>query len=932
MRAPGPRLPRYTVGLLLAAGALLLFGPPLAAGTTSTWTNAAGDGEYATPGNWNPAGVPLDDGTKYYAVIPSGFSVSYDFPVPTVGTVTTLTLGANSTLTIDPGENLTVVGDAKISGNLQAVSGTFTATSAGCQFPGTAATLAATNGGQITFAAPAYSSTGLATVAATYNLLRADGIGSTLVLSAMTSMDMSFNDNWSGLTLQRISATNGGVINLSGVQTLKGAARAEDRVEFVIDSFGSNIDLSGLKTITAGSTKFDLSVPNFTLTRLESAVGTTFEVKAGTTLSLPALVTQTGNAVTVRSSGTVSAPELLTATGVTLTVETGGTFSAPKLTTFTGGVFARAPGQVLTLVPWTNIDNSMLSTSGGELLSIAAPGYSATGLNDVNVQRTLLSANGASGGGTPSQIAAPAMLTLNDGFDDGWNGTTVHRIAATNGGRINLSGLQTVTGPVRADDRLEFAIDAAPGSNIDLSGLKSTSGHTKFDLSVPAYTLPLLNAAVGTTFEVKAGTTLSLPALVTQNGDAVTVRSSGTVSAPELLTASGVTLTVETGGAFSAPKLTTFTGGVFARAPGQVLTLVPWTNIDNSILSTSGGELLTLAAPGYTTTALSQANVQRTLLSADGASGGGTPSQIAAPAMLTLNDGFDDGWGGATVHRINATNGGQLGLSGVETIRGPVRAEDRLEFNINTGGEVDLSSLRTTTGSQVQFNVASGGKLMLGSPTITDGARLIVDATTSLVHVAGDLTLSPTSRVVVTGAATVEVGGDFSFLYTDETAMNLDRAIFHIVGSGMEYLEVGSEDKGLPAGPASANFGLGQLVVGSDGAPTVVQLLEVVDNGNRTGGNPEALYLYGLGGPDGLRILGGSTFVIDNLNVYTTENNAWVHINKDLFGPGQVRIPYDQGFIELPEPATLGLMALGGLALLGRGRRVDPIARRRGTP
>jgi hypothetical protein len=163
MRAPGTRLPRYTVRLLLATGALLLFGPPLAAATTSTWTNTVGDGEYATPGNWNPAGVPLDDGTKYYVVIPSGFSVSYDLPVPTVGTVTTLTLGGNSALTIDPGESLTVIGDAKISGNLQAVSGAFTATSAGCQFPGTAATLAATNGGQITFAAPAYSSTGLAT-------------------------------------------------------------------------------------------------------------------------------------------------------------------------------------------------------------------------------------------------------------------------------------------------------------------------------------------------------------------------------------------------------------------------------------------------------------------------------------------------------------------------------------------------------------------------------------------------------------------------------------------------------------------------------------------------------------------------------------------------------------------------------------------------
>ena len=60
------------------------------------------------------------------------------------------------------------------------------------------------------------------------------------------------------------------------------------------------------------------------------------------------------------------------------------------------------------------------------------------------------------------------------------------------------------------------------------------------------------------------------------------------------------------------------------------------------------------------------------------------------------------------------------------------------------------------------------------------------------------------------------------------------------------------------------------------------------------------MYLYGLGGPAGLRILNDSALVLNGINVYAFDPLAGtqVHLNS-LFGPGDLRIPYDDGFLQL---------------------------------
>ncbi len=188
--------------------------------------------------------------------------------------------------------------------------------------------------------------------------------------------------------------------------------------------------------------------------------------------------------------------------------------------------------------------------------------------------------------------------------------------------------------------------------------------------------------------------------------------------------------------------------------------------------------------------------------------------------------------------------------------------------------------------------------------------------------------LDLTSLVTLTASngGTVRLWDDF--LYTNSNATQLDLGLAHIecVG-GSQQLEVGGthvdlEIQLLP----DRNFGYEQLIVGQEGLTTVAKLVDLHDN--HQPGIPDALYLFGIedvegvGGLEGLKILGGSTLVIHDLNVYalldlnlermTDGVMEWIRI-RDLFLPGQTIILFNHGgndgFIAIeiiePEPGTI---------------------------
>lgn len=94
------------------------------------------------------------------------------------------------------------------------------------------------------------------------------------------------------------------------------------------------------------------------------------------------------------------------------------------------------------------------------------------------------------------------------------------------------------------------------------------------------------------------------------------------------------------------------------------------------------------------------------------------------------------------------------------------------------------------------------------------------------------------------------------------------------------------------------NLALGQLIVGQESQPTVVQLQDAINNGNRSSCVPEAVYLnLKENYQKGLRILGGSYTQSWGLQLLQFQDGSWVHINR-LFPQGVHIMSYDGGFIQ----------------------------------
>ncbi len=224
---------------------------------------------------------------------------------------------------------------------------------------------------------------------------------------------------------------------------------------------------------------------------------------------------------------------------------------------------------------------------------------------------------------------------------------------------------------------------------------------------------------------------------------------------------------------------------------------------------------------------------------------------------------------------------------------------DNTDFDIGTGQTVHLPALNRLANSQV--TVGTGARVALAGIMDSGTAITLTDSTSSVEF--GDVQFNGGSSLSVPTTGTFVSSGDFKNNMTNEADLGIDDAIMLANGGATQLLEVGGQDLGA-GGATSGNFGIGQLVIGEAAGPvTIVELSEVFDNGNRgpMGLNgEEALYLYGLGGPDGLRIDGDSVLALNSINVYAWDgaSGQQVHLNS-LFGPGDYRIPFGNGVLQL---------------------------------
>ena len=334
----------------------------------------------------------------------------------------------------------------------------------------------------------------------------------------------------------------------------------------------------------------------------------------------------------------------------------------------------------------------------------------------------------------------------------------------------------------------------------------------------------------------------------------------------------GTTIELAVGGTIDAPNLTTFTSGVLTLTQieqgGPFLNFPPFTNINHSRIILEDGSTFAVDAPSYTYNTGISANI--TILSADG-----TGSLLDLSSLTSVSVPFSVSYD--RTYTIAATNSGVIDMHDVSSVTGAAGSNDWLKFTTDSGGHLLFGDLLVSVG-RTQF---------------------VIDGTASGLDFTGGLTLETPSKLSATLAATVNLTGDYGFNHTNEDDINTGGGVFHMNGAGTQLLEVGGEDIGVPDGAVSDNFEIGQLMVGQMAQPTIVKLVDNFDNGNRGTSGVEALYLQGFpGSGNGLRILGGSTLVIQNIQVYAQEADEWVHINS-LFPPETNQIAYDDGFIAL---------------------------------
>ncbi len=743
-----------------------------------------------------------------------------------------------------------------------------------------------------------YSATGFGWYSGA-NTFYATGTGSLVDAPAVRSFNDAFDDGTGLSTVHYVQALSGGTVRLPGLTSVTVPVRRDDYVHF--NANGGALELPALATI-GGSAGFAY-----------------FTAQGGSTLSLPALTTP-------------AAP-----------VEFGA---------YGGGTLRLAGASPIT--------------------------YSAAGFAWANGTNTIY----ASGDG--SLVDAPAIHAYSDAYDDGTGLATVHYVQAVSNGTVRLPNLASVTVPVRREDYTHFNVT---GGTLELPALATITGSGGYGyftaqggstLSLPslatlaapvefgAYSggtvrlagatpLDYSDAGLGwangtsTFYANGAGSLIDAPAVRSYSAafdDAtglttahlVQAVSGGTLRFPNL-----VTLTVPvrredyvqlnaTAGTIELPALATIGGangyGYVTAQGGGTISLPSLATVTAPVEygAYSGGTVRLAGAPplDYRATGFAWANGTNVLYAT------GAGSQIDAPALRSIDDGFDDGSGLGTYHQVEALDGGTLTLPNVASITTPVRAEDSFQVNANAG-TVDLSGLRQVVGTgRLYVTAQGGGTVQLGDVTLA--APLTANVTTGGVLRAADLRDDPATTVsstitLSTADATIDVthnlelgadialtatqpnshlsvGGNFTHRLAAASKLGLEQAIVTMDGTAPQALEAASADGGT-ARPVSPSYGLGQLVVGTAGRTTTVVVQDLLDGGHR-GATGEVVHLLGLDPatnvhPEGLRIEPGSTLSLGCVDVYVfADRNAATAVRlRDLFPVGVYRIPYDRGFLEL---------------------------------
>jgi hypothetical protein len=695
---------------------------------------------------------------------------------------------------------------------------------------------------------------------------RSDGTGTIISVDGATAtLDMSSVTSWTQNNLGGTPNRTVSVINDATLDLSNLTSitnnSGDDTLIFRTQSGGS-IDFMKLQSVV-GPVTFDFQVPN---------------------KNLPALETFNTGTWLVDDNSTLAAPELTQLINTTVTIGDGGTLTLPKLDDVTGSTLNLGPNQTFTHAGLSDITSTRFLLSGGATLTPTAGTYTSDNTG------TIISVDGST--------TLLDMSSLSTWVQNNFGGTFHRTVLVTSNGTLDLSNLTTLTNN-STDDHVIFRTQT--GGTIDLASLQTVVGPVTFDFQQANKTLPAL-------VDFASGTWL--------------VNTSSTLSAPLLTTLTQTTITIGNGGTLDTPMLDNVDGSTINLGAGQTFNHNGLASISSTRFFLTGGANLASTATAYASDSTG------TIISVDG---NGTLLDLSSVAAWTQVN-----YGGTFHRTVLAQSMGKIDLSGVQTVTNN-SPDDQLRFTATSGGDHrPVRACRPPPGAVV-FNIDAQSSLKLGDFTVTPNVTININDVTSSLDVAGSLLLDTGAVINVATGGAFSVGGNYAFSTTTEANADLSEGGLNMDGSGSfaapQFLEVGSEDLGLPspitdptAIPGTdGNFAVGQLTVGTVAQTTIVELRDLIDNGNRS--SLEAIYLPGLGSDDGLKILSGSTLVINSINVYAFLDGEWKHLNP-LFTGGITQIalntltsdPAADGFVAIPEPTTAALLAIGGVVLMRRKR------------
>lgn len=669
---------------------------------------------------------------------------------------------------------------------------------------------------------------------------------------------------------------------------------------FEAQGSGSFLDFSGFRSLMrTGSGLFlgtsgpsTASLANLVSSVSETGNTTEFVARDGGQLELTALTTLVGpHSIRAESGSTVATldPAAPTATRALLIDQT-----ASHDGTYFNGI---GSGSVLDLGGFRSLETV---NSAGLWIGAEQSGRTELpNLESVTASDTWVSSLNAHSLGT---ITLGALATIHGS----------HFFTASSGGLITMAApagvaprTLAITGTKAATFRAEDA-----GSRIDFSSINT------FDLQADELTLfaerggtvafPDLATSANATGRLIAhyaydGGTIELPALTAIDGEhSFTAGHGGLITAgsidpetPRFLTLTGpnsvsfraadtgsVVNLSAVGVLFSANDTTEFSAEIGGKV--SLSGLVYSAAIDEHLVGFyADGGSITLDAVSSLTGAHIFACVGGGRISF-GLAGGPTRSLTISNTLPPLAAFQADG------------DGSVVDLSVIESITHTGMGSWTRALN---GGVVDLSRLSSSvapaTGVAVEYSAVAGGTLRLGALATIGAHRIAASGTDANLEAAG-LDLGNATSLELGAGSVLRLGGSFRFAGTEEHAFSPLEGTIAFTGSGT--FEVGGLDAGAADPGNNGNFGFGRLIVGAAGAPANVALVDLVDNGNRTG--PEALYLHGAGRA-GLSLLDGSELCLNRLPVYVAQpGGTWMHLNS-LFAGGVVRIPYDGGYLRL---------------------------------